>query len=310
LYSLMGVAASFDQKQTSKCASLIQSHLALKNKTSDHGFTWGNKIIGTGEYSTVYRGYQRESRLPIAVKKIQAKNLTKVRKTRIMNEIAIMNQICKLPDHDKYFVTLLDAFSDDLANAFIVTKFIEGQELYKIATAHPTGLSERVVRQMMRQILLAVHVLHQNDIAHRDIKLENIIFDKDSKRLKLIDFGFATKTSSINSNGNKVQNSSSLFCGSVHYVAPEIVLEQPHDSKKVDIWALGVLAYTLFTGEFPFDNSNQQILLKSIANGNFTLPRNLSPEAKALLNDLLLVNPTKRPSAASLLHHSWWTIEL
>lgn len=311
----MGNASPFEKSKT-RYASLLPSHFRMQIKTSEsgHGFVWSNqKLIGSGEYSIVYAGRQKVDNVAVAVKKIRSKNITDERKQRILNEIMILKHICTLPKSSKYFVFLMDAFPDQDSNIYIVTKYINGCELYNIVSGKKKTNSlfkECFVRKMLFQIFKAVELLHQNDIAHRDIKLENIMYDKETKDLKLIDFGFAMRTSTKTDNGERKQILSKNFCGSLHYVAPEIALERPHDSKKVDVWALGVLAFALFTNEFPFSHSNNQVVFQQIISGKYQNPTHLSSQGINLLSLLLEVNSSKRPSISDLLAHPWWSCHL
>jgi calcium-dependent protein kinase len=104
---------------------------------------------------------------------------------------------------------------------------------------------EREVITIMRQVLSVILYLHQRDIVHRDLKLENLLFTSDGYQnlnLKLIDFGFACKFR---------DQSMTNILGSPFYMAPEIILREEYD-EKVDIWSLGCLAYILLSGDSPF----------------------------------------------------------
>ena len=112
---------------------------------------------------------------------------------------------------------------------------------------------------------------HNKCIAHRDIKLENILLDDDNN-LKIIDFGFSTCIP----NDKKVK----MFCGTPSYMAPEIVSKKEYCGPPADIWALGVLLFALLCGTFPFKGSNDKDLYKRIARGEFTVPDHVSARAK------------------------------
>ena len=86
--------------------------------------------------------------------------------------------------------------------------------------------------------------MHQRNVTHRDIKLENILLDETRTRVKLIDFGFSTCIP----HEKKVK----IFCGTPSYMAPELVRKSEYDGRQVDMWALGVLLYALLSGTFPF----------------------------------------------------------
>ena len=142
--------------------------------------------------------------------------------------------------------------------------------------------------------------MHSNNIAHRDLKLENIIIDKN-KNTKIIDFGFATFT--------KDDEKGRVFCGTPSYMAPEIVAHQTHNYFKSDIWSLGVILYSLLSGKFPFKAQNDKDLYNKIRKGYFTMPEGITLEAKSILLSMLQIDPGYRKSAASLLMDPWVTGE-
>ena len=88
--------------------------------------------------------------------------------------------------------------------------------------------------------------LHSLSIAHRDIKLENIVCDEDLNNIKFIDFGLC-----IDMNEEEGQLSKE-FCGTMHYMPPEILQNRPYEPKNADIWSLGVVLYKLSFDRFPF----------------------------------------------------------
>jgi serine/threonine protein kinase len=105
-------------------------------------------------------------------------------------------------------------------------------------------------------VVFGIHYLHQRNVTHRDIKLENILLDETRTRVKLIDFGFSTCIP----HEKKVK----IFCGTPSYMAPEIVSKIEYAGPPADIWALGVLLYALLCGRFPFKGSNDKELYTNI----------------------------------------------
>ena len=108
-------------------------------------------------------------------------------------------------------------------------------------------VSEDVGRIIFKQIVSAVAYLHSKNIAHRDIKLENIMIGKN-KQIKLIDFGFSVTCKE----GKNIR----IICGTPSYMAPELTLKKDYDGKKVDVWALGIIVFVMCAGFYPFRGKN------------------------------------------------------
>ena len=105
-------------------------------------------------------------------------------------------------------------------------------------------ISEQEAKKLITTIAKTLKYCHENNIAHCDIKAENILIGIEG-RLKLIDFAFACK---LDGSNKKVET----YCGTPSYMSPEIFSQQPHCPKKADVWALGVLAFKLIVGELPY----------------------------------------------------------
>lgn len=113
-----------------------------------------------------------------------------------------------------------------------------------IKTFENRRIPEKEVRFIFKQLTEGIHYLHSNSYVHRDIKLENILIDKKNKTIKIIDFGFSVSV--------QPDKKLCMFCGTPSYMAPEIVSKQEYNGKFVDIWAMGILLFTMLCGKFPF----------------------------------------------------------
>lgn len=135
---------------------------------------------------------------------------------------------------------------------FLIMEYVGGGSLHGyIKSQTRKRLNEREARRIFLQVVKGIEYCHARCITHRDIKLENILLDKD-RNVKIIDFGFSTCVP----NDKKIK----IFCGTPSYMAPEIVNKTEYCGPPADIWALGILLYAMVNGCFPFRGSTDKDL--------------------------------------------------
>ena len=156
----------------------------------------------------------------------------------------------------EYIMRCFEVFEDINCIHMILQLGSTGDLLDYILNSEPHFMNENKAALFISQILEALHYLHINDIIHRDVKLENfLVFEEDFKvKIKLIDFGFATRIS---------DNNLTEKLGSLPYMAPEIFLNENYN-EKTDIWACGVMLYNMLSGRQPFFGQNESELMENI----------------------------------------------
>lgn len=169
-----------------------------------------------------------------------------------------------------------------------------GDELYNYLLKEGSLPVEKV-QKIFTQLVGAVSYVHNSSCVHRDLKLENILLDKN-ENVKLVDFGF---TREYEGKASYLQT----FCGTVCYSAPEMLKGEKYAGEKVDVWSLGVILYALLCGELPFDDDDDNVTRTKILGSEPKWPDHLTPDSKSLLGLLLSKRPLLRPALSDILTH-------
>ena len=183
---------------------------------------------------------------------------------------------------------------------FLIQEYIPGKELLNYIEKND-NLSEKDICKIYQQLISGIEYMHEIGIAHRDLKLENILLN-NKKDIKIIDFGLSN---SYDKNSDELLHSS---CGSPCYAAPEMIKGIEYRGINTDIWSSGIILYLMLCKSFPFNDKNNSKLYKKILSGKFNIPNNLSNEAKDLLINLLKVNPEERIKINEIKNHPWFNL--
>ena len=246
--------------------------------------------IGEGAFSVVYRAVSEETGNEYAIKVFPKSNLKgpkdEERFQREVNAMAFMK-------HDN-IISLYDIISDN-ENFYLVMDLCSESDLSRYI--HKNGkIDEPTAAEIFRQLVSAVLYCHSAGIAHRDLKPENILIDK-FPHVKISDFGMCGYTSD-----KKLMDT---FCGSPCFCAPEVLCGVPHDGRLADIWSLGVILFVIVTGNHPWPISSTSVMTRNIIKGNYTIPKYLSEDCKALLSAMLKINPKERRPLEVILSNPW-----
>ncbi|PHH92173.1 hypothetical protein CDD83_8559 [Cordyceps sp. RAO-2017] len=177
---------------------------------------------------------------------------------------------------------------------WMVLEYCSGDELYNYLLEHGP-LPVHKVQKIFAQLVGAVSYVHLQSCVHRDLKLENILFDKH-ENVKLVDFGF---TREYEGRTNHLQT----FCGTICYAAPEMLRGEKYAGEKVDVWSLGIILYALLCGELPFDDDDDAVTRSKILSEDPRYPEHLPSDALPLLKSLLSKRSFPRPSLQDILAH-------
>lgn len=228
--------------------------------------------IGAGAgCERVVRGYDVRTFEEVAVK-IMPKRLTK--EHLYMEELKDVAGV----------IPLLDAYEDD-SKYYLVMKYVPKTLLQHVVERNTqgNGVSENEARRIFRQLVSTLGKMHDRKIAHRDIKLENVLFDEKTGNTHLIDYGLARRIQheddELRAENDEDEDATESFNehllsslrrrktkrlnfvtsdGSPGYMAPEVLVRPPEgvDLEKADVYSLGVLLYLLVCAEFPFHDKH------------------------------------------------------
>ena len=172
-------------------------------------------------------------------------------------------------------------------------------------------LIEKHAKYIFKKIITGVQVLHEAGYCHRSLKLENILLDQNFN-LKINNFIFATQ---FQQNKQPIILKESV--GNLHYSSPQILVNQPYNGEKNDIFSLGIILFNLVTGKFGFSKAHindpyyKYILTEKINKYWASLPNeitniNYSNEFKDLYISMISFNENKRPNISQIMNHHWF----
>ncbi|XP_066425975.1 serine/threonine-protein kinase PAK 3-like [Molothrus aeneus] len=223
--------------------------------------------------------------LEVAIKKINLQGLRKKQLT--VNEIMIMKRY-----RSPSVVNYLDSYllGEEL---WLVMEYMDGGALSDIISK--TYLSEVEMAAISRECLQGLDFLHSNDVIHRDVKSDNILLRTDGS-VKLADFGLSTQLT-------PKKNRKSVIAGTIWWMAPEMVKDQPY-GPKVDIWSFGIVGIEMVDQEPPYCNQSPctaKCLIATVGTPKLRQPKLLSPCLRDFLGCCLQTDEEQRWSAKELL---------
>ena len=238
------------------------------------------KLLGKGSFGKVILVNYLTNNKVYAMKILKKEEIIKRKQ---INHIKTERLLLEKLNHP-FIAQLQFAFQDE-QKLYLVTEFLQGGELF-FHIKRKTCFKENTAKFYMAQIFLAIDYMHKNGFIYRDLKPENILIDKEGY-IKLTDFGLSKIILEDENN-----NSSNTICGTLEYMAPEIIKGKQYN-KSVDWYSFGIVLYEMLCGNLPFKLKNR-IIEDSIYENEIEYPEKLSPEAKDIISKLLQIEPEKR----------------
>uniref|UniRef100_A0A8C7JBD4 Ribosomal protein S6 kinase n=1 Tax=Oncorhynchus kisutch TaxID=8019 RepID=A0A8C7JBD4_ONCKI len=258
--------------------------------------------LGEGSFSVCRKCRHHQSGHEYAVKIISRRM-----EVNTQREIAALRQCEAHPN----IVKLHEVYTDQF-HTYLVMELLRGGELLE-RIKRKKLFGEAEASQLLRSLVSAVGFMHEAGVVHRDLKPENVLFadEGEDSVLKVIDFGFARLCPA----GSAPLQTP---CFTLQYAAPELFHSTGYD-QACDLWSLGVILYTMLSGQVPFQSEQQQRagmtssyaadIMHKIKKGDFSLAgeawKGVSDEAKELVKGLLTVDPERRLKLSALRENSW-----
>uniref|UniRef100_A0A8C7X4V9 protein kinase C n=1 Tax=Oryzias sinensis TaxID=183150 RepID=A0A8C7X4V9_9TELE len=283
-----------DHTELSVSISVSNSQIQENVDISSVYQIFADDVLGSGQFGIVYGGKHRKSGRDVAIKIIDKMRFPTKQESQLRNEVAILQKL-----HHPGIVNL-ECMFETPEQVFVVMEKLHGDMLEMILSSEKSRLPERLTKFLVMQILVALRHLHFKNIVHCDLKPENVLLASAEPfpQVKLCDFGFARII------GEKSFRRSVV--GTPAYLAPEVLRSKGYN-RSLDMWSVGVIVYVSLSGTFPFNEDED--INDQIQNAAFMYPPNpwkdISEEAKDLINNLLQVKMRKRFSVDKSLSHPW-----
>jgi serine/threonine protein kinase len=192
--------------------------------------------------------------------------------------------------------------------AYMVLELINGGELFDYVAIK--NFSVETCRYYFSQMMQVMHYMHVNAVAHRDLKPENIMMD-DKFNIRFADFGFAAAMQGHDGTGFL-----RTILGTTAYMAPELITKTAYFGHSVDLFALGIILFILYSGHPPFNSANpQDPHYRLLAEGRADMFWKQHSKSKPtgffsesfidLITNMLQINPCHRLSLADIVGHEW-----
>jgi len=242
------------------------------------------RVLGQGSFGKVFlvrKIYGKDAGTLYAMKVLKKATLKVRDRVRTKLERNILADV-----NHSFIVKLQYAFQTE-GKLYLILDFLRGGDLFT-RLSKEVMFTEDDVKFYLAELALALSHLHSIGIIYRDLKPENILLDSEG-HIAVTDFGLSKEG---------FEEKAFSFCGTVEYMAPEVVNRRGHDFT-ADWWSYGVLMYEMLTGRLPFQGEDRKETMNQILKAKLGMPQYLSPEAQALLRALFKRNPANRLGGGS-----------
>ncbi|XP_043287962.1 RAC serine/threonine-protein kinase [Venturia canescens] len=288
--SIDELSAKFSVQGTSSSKSSGKKKVTLEN------FEF-LKVLGKGTFGKVILCREKATGHLYAIKILRKEVI--IRKDEVAHTLT-ENRVLRTTNHP-FLISLKYSFQTADRLCFVM-EYVNGGELF-FHLSRSRVFGEDRTRFYGAEIISALGYLHSQGIIYRDLKLENLLLDKDG-HIKIADFGLCKEDITYG-------RTTKTFCGTPEYLAPE-VLEDNDYGRAVDWWGVGVVMYEMMCGRLPFYNRDHEKLFTLILLEEVRFPRNITNEARDMLGGLLIKDPNRRlgggpNDAKDIMNHAFFS---
>lgn len=272
-----------------------RTFLRIADLLASHGYRIGQQI-GEGAYSKVHTAEKILDGYTYAVKIIDlSKAMTGYLKQFMPHELHVITSL----KHRN----VIETFQIIKNKAYVmqIMEYASKGDVLRMIQQHGC-IAEEKAKSIFKDVAAGVTYLHELNIAHRDLKCENILIFEDNRAV-VSDFGF------VKNLGTSTSNLCRTFCGSTAYASPDVLRGLPYDPKMNDVWSIGVVLFTMLSGTIPFDDGNVTRMVQKQQSREFTFPPRVveqsSCRARQLVYQILDPDTNSRPTVKELFESDW-----
>ncbi|MCQ2821047.1 MAG: protein kinase [archaeon] len=249
------------------------------------------KKLGAGSFGKVYLVTSKTGKQYV-MKELE---ISKDNKLEDVQREGEMMKLLNCP----YITKFIDGFPNNEDGYNLVMEYCNGGDLEKVikdAQTKNQPIPENELVKYFLQMCLGVGYIHTNNMIHRDLKPANIFLMKD-KTVKIGDLGLTKKVNQ--------GSMATTFCGTMLYMAPEILMQSPY-GQKVDVWAIGTMLYEMMALKHPFQDSNPMLLYQKILSGTVDpIETNYPQPLKDIALNILKTDPKERDEIKDILKNNY-----
>jgi len=258
---------------------MSESIVAKYKSFLTENFSIESIVLGSGEFSSVHLARNRATKEPAAAKIVDLENYPH----QFLSELRAMSA-CKHENIAAFFGFRMGRSSP---SGYLFIEYLPYPTLESFVTHAKHAFTEKKAFQILEQLVSACITLHEHGISHHDLKPDNVLMNRTTGQVKIIDFGLSV---AFEVSDPVVRHPS----GTPLYLPPEVLEDLPHDPRGTDIWSLGITLYFMLTKEYPWgDDLSEDELLAAIK----TVPvdyRRFSSKSKTILKGMLNLNSKTR----------------